>query len=180
MLLNKTRKATVPTLNMIQKHVVSAVRACIWELWLFSLSLFAAVQMFLSESTCSSARCCSSQEGRQAGERWRVNSVQFRALQVFSLMYLSLQRWISWRTQNRCRHSVWLQSRMMTSDGLSFFLLLLSFSVSPWINVQNRQRHRENQLDTFAGRNHLISLIVLPHLFSHWGLDPETLWEVWQ
>lgn len=35
--------------------------------------------------------------GRQAGERCRLNTIQFRAVQVFSLMYLSLWRWIGSR-----------------------------------------------------------------------------------
>lgn len=111
----------------VPQHVLSAVQACIWELWLFSSSLFASLAVCSCADVLLPDVAALRKAGRQAVKHCRLNSVQFRALQVFSLMDLSLQRWISWRTQKRCRNlddDLWWPRLLLLS--LAFLVLCVS------------------------------------------------------
>lgn len=157
-------------------------------LYLGTVCLLAAMQMFFFYPLAPPPDVAA--VGETSRRACRHNSVQSRAVQVFSPVNLGRWRWIGSRRGASAETPS--PSWRMTPDGLSpfyffyyFFLFFCSLSLSPTCFRQmhkRRQRLRGNQLGLFPGSNHSISLIVLPHLFSHWGLcmDPETLKEVHQ
>lgn len=113
------------------KDVVSAMQPCIWELWLLSLRLFANLAAcccadVLFDSTCFSARCCCTQEDRQASVAgWTLYSSERCRCSPWCISVCG--DGLAPGTERLQKlPSVWLQSRRMTPDGLYFFLLLFS------------------------------------------------------